>query len=609
MPKVWAGAALSGAAATASFTPSLMPRSTSHQALLAGTSGIVGWAVGSTTYTLTARTGSAALDTAILTAGAAAGLGTRYLIPWHEDEARWRAPVRSIAQVAGAGAASAATVSAVRTSRSRTGVGIAVGAIAAIAAATRISDFVSAQAAARQELDFPTPDAGKALVEGVGVLGVLGALIGGYRISGGSTARLLERRIGIPPTPARVAGNVIATGVWGLGIRALAGSFVKGLARYDRVLDPGYDIPPSSTTRSGSSRSIVPWSRLGRQGRRFITNTPSRDDIANVMGVPAVSDPIRVFVGFDAARTAEDRVALAMEELRRTHAFDRKILIASCPAGTGYVNTLPMEVADFATLGDCASVAVQYARLPSLLAIQNTSAGAEHHRLLLQAIKDELDARPPGKRPVVAVYGESLGAWAGQDAFIDADIAGLDALGVDYALWVGTPHYSKWRRQALVEGSTPEGSVQEIDGPDELDGFVGMRRATLLTHWNDPVAMMHASLLYREPWWITERPRRPTVSEDQVWIPVVTALQTVVDTFNATNPTPGVFRATGHDYRLDLPPVTVAAFGLPSPTGDQWARMFSHLQAEEKRRDDTLRLGGAAIADAAKDADGSVRGS
>jgi uncharacterized membrane protein len=385
--------------------------------------------------------------------------------------------------------------------------------------------------------------------------------------------------------------------MWGLGIRVLAGSFVRGLARYDRVLDPGYDTPPPSTTRSGSTRSIVPWSRLGRQGRRFVTNTPTRDDIEEVMGVPAVADPIRVFVGFDAARTAEDRVALAMEELRRTRAFDRKILIASCPAGTGYVNTLPMEVADFATLGDCASVAVQYARLPSLLAIQNTKAGARHHRLLLRAIEDELATRPPEDRPVVAVFGESLGAWAGQDAFIDAGIEGLDALGVDYALWVGTPHYSKWRRQALIEGATPEGSVQEVNGAGELHDS-GIRRVTLLTHWNDPVAMMHLSLLYREPPWITEQPRKPTVSEDQVWIPVVTALQSVVDTFNATNPTPGVFRATGHDYRLDLPPVTVAAFGLPEPTAEQWERMLHHLQAEEKRRDDTLRLGETAIAEA-----------
>jgi len=77
-----------------------------------------------------------------------------------------------------------------------------------------------------------------------------------------------------------------------------------------------------------------------------------------------------------------------MAELKRTSAFDRSLLIVSAPAGTGYVNTLPMEVADFATLGDSASVAVQYARLPSLLALQQTPSGAEHHRLLLAAIRD-----------------------------------------------------------------------------------------------------------------------------------------------------------------------------------------------------------------------------
>ena len=588
-PDVWAGAALSGAAATTSFGPSLMPRSTTHQAILAGASGTVGWVVGSSAYSIAARTGRPGIDTAILASIGAAGMAARFLIPWHEHEARWRPPIRSAAQVVGAGALSAATVAAVKDSRSRTALGIAVGAATTGAAILRIRSSVNKQEAARDEYDRPAPVPGKAVAEGLGVLGVLGALIGGYRVSGGAVARRLERRLGVPHTPARVAGNIIATGVWALGVRVVAGSVVTGLARYDRVLDPGYDIPPSAATRSGSDTSHVPWSRLGRQGRRFITDSPSGEEIEQVMGAPAVCEPIRIFVGYDSARTAESRVALAMDELHRTGALDRDLLIVSCPAGTGYVNTLPMEVADFVTLGNCASVAVQYARLPSLLAIQNTKSGARHHRLLLQAIKDELDTRDPRDRPTVVVYGESLGSWAGQDAFIDGGITGLDNLGVDRALWVGTPYYSKWRRQALKEGAVPDGTVEEVNAFEGLHSDT--RRVTLLTHFNDPVNKLNASMVYREPSWLMESPSMPGISPDQMWVPVVTALQSIVDTVNATNPTPGVFRATGHDYRLDLPKVTVATYDLPQPSPGTWDRLMAHLQGEERRRHEAMQLG------------------
>jgi hypothetical protein len=71
---------------------------------------------------------------------------------------------------------------------------------------------------------------------------------------------------------------------------------------------------------------------------------------------------------------------------------------------------------------------------------------------------------------------------------------------------------------------------------------------------------------------------------EQQWIPIITAIQTIVDTFNATNPVPGVFRATGHDYRADLPRVTVAAYRLPEPTEEQWARLMEHLQSVEASR-------------------------
>jgi hypothetical protein len=354
-------------------------------------------------YAASARTGNGGIDTAVLAGIAVAGMGTRYLIPWSADEPRFLAPLRSITRIVGAGAASAAAVTAVRGSKQRTTVALLAGLGAGAAGAVEIRRGIQQQAELRGELDFPTPNPATALVAGFGVLGVLGALIGGYQQSGGAIARMMQHRLGVPPQTARYTGNVLAASLWAVSVRAAYSAAVTGLARYDRVLDPGFDVPPASESRTGGPGSIVPWARLGRQGRRFITNAPAPDDINTIMGSDDAVEPVRVFVGYDAARTVEGRVALALAELKRTGAYDRKLLIVSAPAGTGYVNTLPMEVADYTMHGDVASVAVQYARLPSLLAIQQTPVGADAHRLLLEGIAAELSDRPENERPIVCL--------------------------------------------------------------------------------------------------------------------------------------------------------------------------------------------------------------
>ena len=590
-PDVWAGAALAGTAIVQSFRPSLMPRSTPHQALLSGAAGATGWAIGSTLYTASARTGKGGVDTVILAGIAAGGISTKYIVPSSPEEPRAFAPIRSIAELVGLGAASAAAVTAVRGSRQRTTLA-ALGAVGAgTIGAISIRRGIQQQAQLRGELDFPTPNPAKALIAGTGVLGILGALIGGYQQSGGALSRTMQHRLGVPPQTARYTGNVIAAALWAVSVRAAYTGAITGLARYDRVLDPGFDQPPGTKHRTGGPGSLVPWARLGRQGRRFITNAPTPADINNLMGTDDAVEPVRVFVGYDAARTVEDRVALALAELKRTGAYSRKLLVVSAPAGTGYVNTLPMEVADYTMGGDVASVAVQYARLPSLLALHQTPVGAEAHRLLLEGIAEALADISADDRPTVAVYGESLGAWAGQDAFIGDDLEQLDALGVEKALWVGTPYYSRFRKDALASPALSNGLVEEINAVEDLTAPASLRRVTFLTHYNDPINLINATIFLREPPWLTENPRKPGLPHDQEWAPMLTALQTMVDAVNATNPIPGVFRATGHDYRLDLPRVTVAAYDLPEPTAQQWDALMERFQTDEAERAAAMKLG------------------
>ena len=574
-----------------------MPRSTPHQALLSGAAGASGWAIGSSVYAASVRTGRNGIDTAILAGAAAAGIGVTYAIPWSADEPRAFAPIRSIAYLVGSGAASAAVVTAVKGSKQRTTVGVLAGLGGAAAGAVLVRQGIQQQAKLRDELDFQTPNPATALVASAGVAGILGALIGGYQQSGGAIARTMQARLGVPPQTARYTGNVLAAALWAVSVKAAYSMAVTGVARYDRVLDPGFDVPPGTTHRTGGPGSLVPWSRLGRQGRRFITNAPTPEDINSIMGTDDAIVPVRVFVGYDAARTVEGRVTLALAELKRTGAYDRKLLIVSAPAGTGYVNTLPMEVADYTMRGDVASVAVQYARLPSLLALHQTPVGAEAHRLLLEGIAKEVSDRQADDRPTVVVYGESLGAWAGQDAFIGDELEQLDKLDVEKALWVGTPYYSKFRDEALAGEALADGLVEEVNDVEDLVASPSQRRVTFLTHYNDPINLINATLFLREPPWLTEGPRKPGLPEDQEWVPMLTALQSMVDAVNATNPIPGVFRATGHDYRLDLPRVTVAAYDLPEPSPKQWVALMARFQADEADRAAAMKLGKAEILD------------
>jgi uncharacterized membrane protein len=586
-PDVWSGIVLGAAMATRSFGPSLMPRKTGNQALVSGASAAAGFAIGNATYGVVGSTFAPEDQAAVFAATGAAGLLGSLLVREQAGEELDRAVLRSIGQSLAAGSAACGGVALVRGARDPLRAGLALGAVGAGLGAISVFRDLRHQIAALDDVDPPPPRALPALGQSVTVAGVLAAVVNGYRRSGRSMSDLLQRRFGLSRDLADVGGRVGATVAWGAVGAAFADTFVRGMALYDRVMDPGYDRPPLTAKCSGGPGSCIEFSRIGRQGRRFIGNVPTREDIAEVMGTPALAEPIRIFIGYDAASKPEERVALALRELERTRAYDRAVLVVGSPAGTGYVDTVPFETVDYLSLGDCAGVCVQYERLPSLLAIQRVGVGAHHYRLLLEGIHAALQDRAPTDRPRVVLYGESLGCWAGQDALMPGGLQRLDELGIDRALFAGTPFYSGWMRNALAGRTAPPGAVIEVDSPDELerldDAARRSLRVVLLSHDNDPVRKLTLDLLVKRPDWLQGQ-RPPGVSDHQRYAPVVTAIQTIVDTANATNQVPGVFRAVGHDYRLDLPAATLAAYCLDRPTPEVWSRLMAKLQGDEAAR-------------------------
>jgi len=315
-----------------------------------------------------------------------------------------------------------------------------------------------------------------------------------------------------------------------------------------------------------------------------------------VMGQPARAAPAQVYVGLDSAPDSRTRVELAMDELDRTGGWDRSLLMLISPTGTGYVNYCAVAAAEYLSLGDIATVTMQYSKRPSPLSLGRIGAAREQNRLLLLCVLERLRRRPAGRRPRVVLFGESLGAHTSQDVLMHWGTLGPQALGIDRALWIGTPYASKWMHQ--VTGSARPDVDPDLVGvfndfeqysalpPDRRDRL----RYVLVNHDNDGVTKFGVNLIASRPRWL--EPGRPPVRDvagasprgvppAMRWRPLTTFLQTFIDMKNAQ--IPGTFRAFAHDYRPDLARFVSAVFDLPA-TDDQTARVTRALEERETVR-------------------------
>jgi uncharacterized membrane protein len=177
------------------------------------------------------------------------------------------------------------------------------------------------------------------------------------------------------------------------------------------------------------------------------------------------------------------------------------------------------------------------------------------------------------------VFGESLGAHTSQDAFLDSGTQGLQDAGVERALWIGTPHLSKWKKQVMEGGrmDTELDTVGEFNSFKDVEALPPERRAKLryfmITHGNDGVGHFDPILLIQKPDWLGDPDTRPVgVPKSERYVTPLTFVQTLIDMKNAMGAGPGEFVADGHDYRADLPLFVREAFGLEC-TDEQLARV------------------------------------
>src|SRR5690606_21134095 len=132
-------------------------------------------------------------------------------------------------------------------------------------------------------------------------------------------------------------------------------------AAVDALIEPKF-TPPTGSERTGSPASLIAWEDLGRAGREFVASGPTREGLAAVLGRSALQ-PLRVYVGLNAAEGEEARARLALRELIRVGAFDRAVLVVAVPTGSGWMDPAATDTVEYLHAGDTAIVAVQYSYL------------------------------------------------------------------------------------------------------------------------------------------------------------------------------------------------------------------------------------------------------
>jgi uncharacterized membrane protein len=415
----------------------------------------------------------------------------------------------------------------------------------------------------------------------LGVAILVGSVVAGARIAAHFAPRNRFARVA-----AGTGGAVAVAGALGLGGRLAASRVLGKIAAGNRATEVSYAEPPDATSMSGNRYSLTPYATLGLQGRRLVSEYTHVEDIEELMGEPARATPVRVYVGLGSADTEDERVELAIQEMRRAGGFERSLIVAASPAGTGYVNYITVEAAELMARGDLATVAVQYGEVPSMLSITKVGDAARVYRKLVTRLRDEIDATG---RPIrLAAYGESLGSITCQIGVREAS-RGRDGLIVDHALWVGTPQGSKLFAELTASG------VPVFDHFDDVRTYLAAGNPApsvlLLNHDNDPVTKFTPTLAYRMPEWLKTNARGRNMDPHQRWLPGVAFWQALIDTKNAATVVPGEFFSTGHDYRADLAEFVRLAYGFEDVSEDQMHTIESRLRRSEISRAEQIAAG------------------
>jgi len=285
-----------------------------------------------------------------------------------------------------------------------------------------------------------------------------------------------------------------------------------------------------------------------------------------------VVEPIRVFAGTASAGTPQSRADLVLAELRRTHAFDRRLLAVATATGRGWVDPTLADPLEYMYGGDTAIASMQYSVLPSWLSlVADKDRALQAGRVLFDTIHDYWSTLPVGARPRLIVFGESLGAFGAGAAF--SGIADLTAR-TSGALFAGPPNSTQpWREVTDRRNpGSPErlprvgdgGTVRFAASASDLrkpDGSWSHPAVVYLQHASDPIVWWSPHLIWNKPGWLSETRGSDVVRQVQ-WYPFVTFWQISCDLTVAVDPPAG----HGHHYGPAVAPAWSAILRPPNWT-------------------------------------------
>jgi uncharacterized membrane protein len=588
-----------GIALGRTFQPNLLTRGTTDQAVVSGVTTAMAYGIFSSADAVVDALASRISGSSEASTGArvavAAGLGALGAsafagFAWREHESRPRALIRLIGRTAvvGALASTASSLTGARTPGRRWGLAAAAAAAAASWASVKpweaspgslITDPVTGKDSPGRQRFFEDSSREVAPVKmaaiGTGIAAATYGLARGESALTNAIAKGASATFGGQPQDHRALGRItslaISAGAAYVAMNRVSAMLTKG----GGAVEPGMEIPPSAPEITGSPQSGIDWLQQTREGARWLSGTLEPATIDSVMGTTGAQQPIRVYASVDIAHDPHERAAVLLAEIDRTKALERSHFALFSPTGSGYVNYVATETFEFLTGGDCASAAIQYSVLPSSFSLGDVSTGVAQTRMVIDGITARLLAMTPKKRPRFYLFGESLGSQVSEGMFEGTWTYGLPGAKVDFALWIGTPSATTWRKQLWGERSIthvpdvgPDGIYLPRTIRDWLELPADKRdevRYLLLQNGDDPIPKFGSQLMWRKPDWLG--PDRPVGSPNGThWVPGATFLMTFIDMLNALTPTPGVFAQGGHDYREVLPAAISETWRLPATT-------------------------------------------
>ena len=388
--------------------------------------------------------------------------------------------------------------------------------------------------------------------------------------------QFLPRRISIA-LGVIIVGWALLFLVNGVLARRLLDTADAFFLQLDGLIDEGVE-QPSIAIASGSDDSLIEWDSIGRRGKNFIVDGPSKAELREFWGRETIR-PIRVYVGMRTRETKEQRAKLALDELKRVGAFDRSLLVVATPTGTGWLDPSAVDTLEYLHAGDTAIVATQYSYLPSWMTIiVDPERSIRSARALFEEIYGYWTTLPKENRPKLYLHGLSLGSLGSE---VSANLFTIFEDPIQGAVWSGPPFPStQWSR--ITQARNPDspawlptfhdGALLRFTAQENaLDSGKrwGTIRTVYIQYASDPMVFFSPSLLFKKPQWL-QGERGPDVSPHLKWYPIVTFLQIAFDLPMADRVPIGY----GHTYS-------------PSSYIDAWIAV---TQPPQWKTDDTRRL-------------------